>query len=127
MGQEFGSSLTSVFQLRISHEVAVKTSTEDSTGAGRCASKTAHPYIWIAGRKLPFMPSGPSLTLLTTLTAWCLAYPGLNPREGARQRPQWKPRKSHAISSAISYWLHESIQLSMEETTQASTPGGRNR
>ena len=28
MGQEFGSSLMSVFQLRISHEVAVKVGTE---------------------------------------------------------------------------------------------------
>ena len=60
---------------------------------------------------------GASLRLLATLTAWRLAYPRPNPREGARQAPQRKPRKSHATSSAISYWLHESIQLSMEETT----------
>lgn len=26
------------------------------------------------------MPSGPSLRLFTTLTAWCLAYPKLNPQ-----------------------------------------------
>ena len=63
------------------------------------------------------MPRGPSLRLLTTLTAWRLAYPRPNPKEGARQGPQRKPRKSHATSSAISYWLHESIQLSMEQTT----------
>lgn len=63
--------------------------------------------------------------------------PGLpqaeSPEKGQGRGHNGSLRSHMPSSSAISYWLHESIQLSMEENThrrehtQARTPGGRNR
>ena len=96
MGQEFGSSLT-VFQLGISHEVAVKTSTESPLGLEDVLLRQlTHIYGLLAGNFHACQVGLPSDCWLPLQHgAWLT--PSWIPREGARQRPQWKPQKPHAI------------------------------